>query len=346
MSELRKDYVSGRWVIIASDRSKRPDDFRPTSPPKRKEPPPFCPFCQGQESKTPPEIFAVRDRGTAPDTPGWRVRVVPNKFPALARGPFPHRKVEGVFESMDGVGVHEVVIESPDHNRELSDLPTDHVREVLETYRERLRSIEAEAQYEYIQLFKNKGEEAGASLSHPHSQIVATPIIPKRIKEEVHSSERLHRKYGECIYCRISREERAARARVVVFNQRFLAYAPFASRFPFEIHIHPLRHEAYFSQAEDVELGSLAEILKNVLSRLKTILSDPPYNFVLHQAPHPREARKVWPQIRQIFHWHLEISPVLSHVAGFELGTGFYINPVTPEVAAASLREIPVGSPR
>ena len=338
-SELRKDHISGRWVIIASERSKRPDDFRPAQ--TEREPPPvpnFCPFCGGNESKTPLEIFAVRDGGTAPNTPGWRVRVVPNKFPALTRGAAPAKKCRGVFESMEGIGVHEVVIESPDHALEMSDLPPDRLREVLLTFRERLAAIEAEAQYKYIQLFKNKGREAGASLVHPHSQIVAMPIVPRRVKEEIYSAERFHDRRGECIFCRTLAEERAAGERLIHANSHFAALAPFASRFPFEMRILPFRHEALFSAVRDDELTGLAEILKTALLKLKTVVSDPPYNLVLHHSPHPDQARRTWPGIERIYHWYLEILPVLTHVAGFEWGTGYYINPVPPEDAASFLR--------
>lgn len=338
-SELRKDHVSGRWVIIASERSKRPDEFRPVQ--SEREPPPaprFCPFCGGNESKTPPEIFAVRDGNTPADAPGWRVRVVPNKFPALTRGAAPAKKSRGIFESMDGIGVHEVVIESPDHGLEMSDLPVDRLKEVLWTYRQRIGSIETEAPYKYIQLFKNKGREAGASLSHPHSQIVALPIIPKRIKEEIYIADRFHGRWGECIFCRTLVEERAAGERLVHVNSDFAALAPFASRFPFEMRILPLRHQARFSAIRDVELTGLAEILKTALMKLKTIVSDPPYNLVLHHSPHFDQAQRTWPRIDRIYHWYLEILPVLTHVAGFEWGTGYYINPVPPEDAAAFLR--------
>jgi UDPglucose--hexose-1-phosphate uridylyltransferase len=338
-SELRKDLISGRWVIIASERSKRPDDFRrPVSCEQKDAQAGFCPFCGGNESKTPPEIFAMRNPGTAPDTPGWTIRVVPNKFPALTRGESPQRKIRGIFESMPGIGVHEVVIESPDHDREINDLTPAQIQDILGVYQQRIRSIETEPQYQYVQLFKNKGNEAGASLSHPHSQIVATPIVPKRVKEKIYGSERYFKRTKVCLFCRTIEEERAAGERLVMVNAHFAVNTPFASRFPFEMRIHPLRHSPFFSSAGSDELNSLAEVLKSALARLKGILSDPPYNIVLHQAPHPETSRKVWPRIDLIFHWYLEIIPVLTRIAGFEWGTGFYINPVSPEAAAKFLR--------
>jgi len=339
MSELRKNLVSGRWVIIATERSKRPDDFRPrgqtvTAP----EAAGFCPFCEGSEGKTPPEVFALRTAGTAPDSPGWTVRVVPNKFPALNRGTPPPKAAQGVFQWMEGIGVHEVVIENTDHALELSDLPVLHVRDVLGVFQQRIRTIETELHYQYVQLFKNKGKEAGASLSHPHSQIVATPIIPKRVKEEIYGADRLFRSFKECGFCRILREEETAAKRLILHNRHFSAIAPYASRFPFEMTIYPRRHSASFTEVSEDELLVLAETMKSVLTRLKDTLGDPSYNLVLHQAPNPALSLKGWPDIDKSYHWHLEIFPILTKVAGFEWGTGVYINPVPPETAAEFLR--------
>jgi len=338
MSELRKDIVSGRWVILASERSKRPDDFRPAGTEKKEEVPAFCPFCEGNESKTPPEVASLRKQGTQADGPGWRVRTVPNKFPALNRGLPPERHDEGVFQWMDGVGVHEVVIETPTHLQELPDLPPAHLLDVLLTYRERVKSIEEEYQYKYVHVFKNKGREAGASLSHPHSQIVATPIIPKQVNEELYGCERLHRQFGECIFCRIIREETQIGQRLVLRNDHFCVTTPFAPRFPFELRIVPLRHSPWFSMSTRTELKSLAETIRTVLAKLKNILADPPYNFYIHQAPNPNLPHEAWVNLERSYHWHMEIIPVLTRVAGFEWGTGFYINPVPPETAAGFLR--------
>ena len=339
MSELRKDLVSGRWVIIATERSKRPDDFRPRgAAPAAPEAAGFCPFCEGSEGKTPPEVAALRRAGSGPDSPGWTVRVVPNKFPALNRGTPPPKASEGVFRWMEGVGVHEVVIENPDHALELSDLPAAHILEVLRMFQRRIRTIEAELHYQYVQVFKNKGKEAGASLSHPHSQIVATPIIPKRVKEEIYGADRLFRSFKECGFCRILREEEAAGKRLVLRNRHVSVIAPYASRFPFEMAFYPRRHADAFTEASGDELLALAEALKAALTRLKDTVGDPPYNMVLHQAPNPALSLKGWPDIDKSYHWHLEVIPILTKVAGFEWGTGFYINPVPPETAAEFLR--------
>jgi UDPglucose--hexose-1-phosphate uridylyltransferase len=339
MSELRKDLVSGRWVIIATERSKRPDDFRPAGTPKPPAMPGgFCPFCEMSESKTPPEVFALRVDGTAPDTPGWRVRVVPNKFPALNRGTPPPKFTRGVLQWMQGIGVHEVIIENPDHEKELSDLPLPHIRDVFWVYQERIKAIEEELHYQYVQVFKNKGKEAGASLSHPHSQLVATPIVPKRVKEEIYGADRLARSCKECVFCRTIREEQAAGERLVYRNDHFVVLTPFASRFPFEMAVYPVRHSPFFTDIRGEELEGLAETMKTVLTKFRETLQDPPYNLVLHQAPNPSLSHKTWPDIDRNFHWHLELFPILTQMAGFEWGTGYHINPVSPETAAGFLK--------
>ncbi len=345
MSELRKDIISGRWVIIAAERSKRPDDFRPVVQTPAVEAKGFCPFCPGNETRTPPEVYAVRTRGSRRNGPGWLIRVVPNKFPALQRGgsPVQHNDGGGLFPWMEGVGVHEVVIEGPDHGKELPDLSLSHLEQLLETYRQRLKKIEAEFQYQYVHIFKNKGKEAGASLSHPHSQIVATPIIPKKINEEIKGSYQLYRQLGECVFCRLIEEERKRGERLILENKHFCVLMPFAPRFPFEMKIYPRRHSPWFSDLTRDEIKYLARALKTILSRLRHVLSDPPYNFYIHQGPNPHLTpsgeNKGEINLTASFHWQFEIIPVLTRAAGFEWGTGFYINPVSPEDAANFMRK-------
>jgi len=341
MSELRKDIIGGRWVIIAAERSRRPDDFRPKNETRKVEAGKFCPFCPGNENKTPPEVFAIRKKGTLPDQSGWLVRVVPNKFPALVRGDAPalNRSENGLFFWMEGIGVHEVIIETPDHHREMADLTLAQIEKILETYRQRITEIQAEKQYRYLHLFKNKGPEAGASLAHPHSQLIATPIVPKRIQEELRSSKELKEKFGQCIFCHLIEEELKKGERVVYENEHFCVVTPFAPRFPFELRLYPLRHSAWFSEIKENEIKSLARTMKFLLGRLKEVLSDPPYNFYIHQGPNPNSARDCPDGLAEYYHWHLEIIPVLSRVAGFEWGTGFYINPISPEASAGFLRK-------
>jgi UDPglucose--hexose-1-phosphate uridylyltransferase len=341
MPELRKDILTGRWVIIATERSKRPDDFRPGEPVEpRRDSLTFCPFCPGNEGKTPPEVYALREADSQPDQPGWKIRVVPNKFPALMPGSPPPKKFRGSYQWMEGVGVHEVIIETPSHNQEMSELPVEHLAQVLQVFRHRIIDIEEAYHHQYVQIFKNKGKEAGASLAHPHSQLIATPIVPKRIKEEIYGAERLFRnQFRECVFCRMLKEEQASGERLIYLNESFIVLAPYASRFPFEMAVFPLDHSAFFRNLSDKESYWLAEALKQALSRLKTQLQDPAFNLVFHHAPNPQVSEKAWPGINSFYHWHIELMPILTKVAGFELGTGFYINPVPPEIAADYLRK-------
>ena len=342
MSELRKDLVSGRWVIIATERSKRPDDFRPGGGPAAPaaEAVGFCPFCEGNEGKTPPEVFALRGPGTAGRIrragPSGSCPTSSRLSTAARRRPRPARAFSSGWRGSASTRSSSRTPSTP------SSSPTSRSPTSGTSCASSSRgsgTIESELHYQYVQLFKNKGKEAGASLSHPHSQIVATPIVPKRIKEEIYGADRMLRAFKECGFCRILREEEAAGKRLVARGRHFTAIAPYASRFPFEMAVFPQRHSAFFTDVREDELLSLAETLKHVLTRLKDTVGDPPYNMVLHQAPNRALALKGWPDIDQSYHWHLEIFPILTKVAGFEWGTGFYINPVPPETAAQFLRQ-------
>jgi UDPglucose--hexose-1-phosphate uridylyltransferase len=330
MPELRKDPIIGRWVIISTERGKRPTDF-PSVPPARSSN--FCPFCAGNELKTPPEVYALREPGSRRDAPGWRVRVVSNKFPALQIEGDVNRQGEGIYDKMNGVGAHEVIIETPDHDKTLSGLHEDHVAEVLLTWKERILDLKKDRRFKYIVVFKNHGEAAGASLEHSHTQLVAMPIIPKRVVEEIEGARKYYDFKERCIYCDIVSQEIADEVRVVSSNETFLAVEPFAARFPFETWILPKVHEAAFEEIERTELQHLARILKEILLKINIALNSPPYNFILHTLPLHGNNRN-W------YHWHLEIMPKLTKVAGFEWGSGFYINPTAPEEAARYLREI------
>ena len=335
MPELRKDPVVGRWVIISTDRSRRPTNFTPVRVEKTTS---FCPFCPGQEDKTPPEVYAFRQNGGGPNSPGWKVRVVPNKFPALQIEGALDRRGEGLYDKMNGVGAHEVVIEGPSHELDLADLPVEHLVEVLKAYRERMMDLHRDRRFRYVLIFKNHGAGAGATLEHTHTQLIATPIIPKILMEELEGARRYHELKERCVFCDIIQQDTSDHngRRVVVMNDRFLTIEPFAPRFPFETWILPRRHDSSFQVVQDDdEFRDLARILKDTLGRLNRALDRPPYNFVIHTAP-------VTEGELEYFHWHLEIMPVLTRVAGFEIGSGFYINPTPPEDAAQYLREIAV----
>ena len=332
MSELRKDPITGRWVIISSERGRRPSDFQ-EAPSKRKGG--FCPFCAGNEKFTPPEILAYRDAGTAPNSAGWSLRVVPNKFPALKIEGTLDKTGIGLFDRMNGIGAHEVIIESPSHDATMSKLPEKKIEDILWAYKDRVIDLKKDSRFQSILIFKNEGEAAGASLEHSHSQLIALPIVPRQVSEEIEGA-RLYYNYKErCIYCDIVRQEMYAEERTVAENEHFLAIAPFAARFPFETWIIPKNHNACYDDAQPWEYNSLARILKNVLLRLDKVLNIPPYNYIIHTSP-------LRSQMREFYHWHLEIMPKLVRIAGFEWGSGFYINPTSPEEAAKFLREAKV----
>ena len=329
MPELRKDPVIGRWVIISTERGKRPSSF---STPEKKQTGGFCPLCPGNEDKTPPEVFAYRPHGSQPDTPGWSLRVVPNKFPALRIEGELDRRGEGIYDKMNGVGAHEVIIECPDHNETISTISSSHFEKVLLTYRNRINELYKDKRFKYVFIFRNQGETAGASLAHPHSQLIALPVVPKRLMEELNSSREYFSYKERCIFCDIVRQEKEQAVRIISENQEFLAIAPFASRFPFETWILPQRHNSSFEETSELLYASLAEIFSDVLRRLDVALGDPPYNFMLHTSPANEK-------INDYYHWHFEIIPRLTRVAGFEWGSGFYINPTAPEDAAKFLRD-------
>ena len=333
MPELRKDPVVGRWVIISTERSRRPSNFQPVSHEKSGD---YCPFCSGHEDKTPPEVWAYRPDGGAANTPGWQVRVVPNKFPALQIEGSLDRRGEGLYDKMHGIGAHEVVIEGPSHEHDLADLSVEHLERVLMAYRERCLDLHRDRRFRYVLIFKNHGPAAGATLEHTHTQLIATPIIPLILQEELEGSRRYFELKERCIFCDMVAQETDENngRRIVSMGEHFLAIEPFAPRFPFETWILPRRHRASFPATSDPdELRGLAEILKDTLQRLNRALDRPPYNFVIHTAP-------VSEGDVDYYHWHLEIMPKLTRVAGFEIGSGFYINPTPPEDAAQYLREI------
>jgi UDPglucose--hexose-1-phosphate uridylyltransferase len=333
MPELRKDPVIGRWVIISSERSKRPSDFASGGSSRRTAS--ICPFCPGNESSTPPEIIADRDPETAQDTPGWTLRVISNKFPALTIEGELNREGVGIFDKMNGIGAHEVIVETPDHEKDIVDLSTEQVARVLVSYRERMTDLGRDPRFRYVMIFKNQGEAAGASLEHSHSQIIATPVVPKRVQEELLGSRKYYEYKERCIFCDIVRQEREARDRVVAETDRFICIAPFAPRFPFECWLLPRYHQARFGELADDQIQELGALMRETLYRIRAALDDPPYNYVLHTSPVMRDYDLE-------YHWHFEIIPKLTKVAGFEWGSGFYINPTAPEDAARFLREMQV----
>jgi UDPglucose--hexose-1-phosphate uridylyltransferase len=333
MPELRKDPVIGRWVIIATERGKRPTDF--TSEPVEPSPSSFCPFCEGNEDKTPPEIMAYRNPGTGPNKPGWRLRVVPNKFPALQIEGTLDKRGEGIYDRMHGIGAHEVIIETPEHHLSITELPTEHIQNVLWAYRDRLADLKRDTRFIYGMLFKNVGKPAGASLDHTHSQIIVLPTVPRTVADEMRGGKTFFDYRGRCIFCDMIRQELDAGTRVVLDGEEFVAFEPYAARFPFETWILPKRHASHYENLQRLVVEELAYCLKTTLLKIEKALNMPAYNYIIHTTPFEH------PEIEH-YHWHIEIIPRLTKVAGFEWGTGFYINPVPPESAAEFLRNTQV----
>jgi len=330
MPELRKDPIIGRWVIISTERGKRPSEFELVQPANKSG---FCPFCPGNESKTPAEILAYRKNGGPPDSTGWHVRVVPNKFPALKVEGEISREGDGVYDKMNGVGAHEVIIETPDHNETLSQLSPAAFEEILWAYRDRIIDLKKDPRLRYILIFKNNGDAAGATLEHSHSQLIALPIIPKRVAEELDGALEYFNFKERCIFCDIIRQEIMQGLRVVVENRDFIAVTPYAPKSPFETWILPKSHEACFENCQKHHYENLSIIFSDVLRRLDKVLNYPPYNFILHASPLKDGGS-------EYYHWHFEIMPKLTKVAGFEWGSGFYINPTPPEESARFLRDV------
>lgn len=320
---------------MASERSRRPEDFARTRPPAEELPAhsPDCPFCPGQETMTPDAILVLPK--TARDV-NWDVRVVPNKFPALV--PAPGGECDacstrvGPYLRRSGIGHHEVIIETPQHNRDLPLLPPKHMEHILQAYCMRYNALSRDPLVELVLIFRNHGAKAGTSLIHPHSQIVASSVVPFPVRNRLYEGQRYFDAYGRCVYCDMIEYELKEGTRVVMDNEHFVAIAPYASGVPYEIWLLPKHHHATFGTVEMDEINDLACVLQNLLARLWRLLDDPDYNYVIDTAPeHMAEV--------PFYHWHLEILPRLTTRAGFEIGSGIGINVVFPEQAAAQLRE-------
>lgn len=330
MPQLRKDPVVGRWVIISSDRGKRPGHYEPKKNGSSNGP---CPFCKGNETMTPPEVMVYRPDGSSRESQDWTLRVVPNKFPALMIEGELDRHGEGVYDLINGVGAHEVIVETPDHEVNMGSLNEKQFADILWAYRDRILDLKKDKRFRYVLIFKNQGLEAGSTMEHTHSQLIALPIVPRNVSDELDSAHEYYKNKERCIYCDIVRQELDEKVRVVSEDGSFVVICPFAPRFPFETWILPKRHSSYFEHASKQEYTDLSHSLRETLMRINTTLNDPPFNYVIHSLPFGEMENGH-------YHWHIEIMPKLTRPAGFEWGTGFYINPVTPEESAAGLRQI------
>jgi len=330
MPELRKDPVLGRWIIISRERQKRPTDFFVDEP---KVLGGFCPLCAGNERSTPSEVLAFRTNPEAAvNSSDWQVRVVPNKYPALIIEGELGKEGEGLYDRMNGIGAHEVIVETPGHEDLFWELPVDHVSLVFRSFRDRLKDLEQDSRFRYVMIFKNYGKAAGASLEHSHSQLIALPVLPRMIVSELEGAKSYYRYKDRCIFCDIIRQEIQQDVRVVCQNELFITIAPFAPRTPFEMWVLPKEHASGFCSLDDRQLTSLSHLFSETLRRLNRCIPNVPYNFVLHTQP--LRSGEI-----DHFHWHFEIVPKLTSIAGFEWGSGFYINPLPPEEAAQYLRE-------
>lgn len=335
MSELRQDQATKRWVIMATDRAKRPSDL---AAPKQPETAPSadtskCPFCPGNEAKTPPELLAYRPEGGESNSPGWQVRVVPNRFAALRPEGEVTVQNRHWLTTVAGYGYHEVIIESPDHNANPATMTVEELGRVLMAGGERFAKLQEDRRLSYIAFFRNHGLAAGSSLRHPHTQIIATPVAPTDVRHEIEEARRHYDDRLHCAYCETIELEAEAGTRVVFETDDYFVFEPFASRWPAETWVVPKKHDpSFLPGSEDLEIASLADTLLVTLRALYEAFGDPAYNLVLHEAP-------LRDSCEDYYHWHIEILPRLSTAAGFELGTGIWINTLMPEDAAAYLRD-------
>jgi UDPglucose--hexose-1-phosphate uridylyltransferase len=333
MSEVRMNMVTGDWVIIATERAKRPEEF--TQAKEKRELPeysPSCPFCPGNEEKTPGESFRVADSET-----NWRVRVVRNKFSALDPDGEILKHRAGSKQYIPGVGLHEVIIETPKHNVTTALLSLEEIGDILVAYKERITAFYEDPRIEHVIIFKNHGQGAGTSLEHPHSQIVGTAVFPGQVMHRLEEAIKsyYYGNFGECLYCSMIREEMADGSRIVSENNSFVAFIPYAALSPFHLWVFPKRHNGYFGSISDTELSDLASLLKDVLLRLYRGLDNPDFNYMIRSLS-PRETDS------KFFHWYLAVIPRVSQMAGFELGTGMFINTALPEESAGFLRSVEI----
>ncbi len=332
--ELRKDPVTGRWVIIALERAKRPHQMAETVLVTPGSDHSNCPFCPGHENETPPEVLSYRSPASQKDHEGWWVRVVPNKYPALVESAPCKRSAHGIYDRMNGVGIHEVLIESPDHYKTFADLSTNQIQEIIWAYRDRTAEMRKSPNIKYVLIFKNWGAEAGASIEHPHSQIIGLPVIPVRVMDELHGAEKYFEFKERCVFCDIIQQELSDQTRIVTQNDSFLAYMPFASRFPYEVSIIPREHSSSFKEIGRNQVIDLSMIMHDLFNMYQEALGNIPYNFMFHTAPVNDSRNDI------NYHWHIEVIPKLLRVAGFEWGSGFHINCVAPEDATKHLLDV------
>lgn len=339
MNELRRDPVSGRWTIVLIGEEVKIEDLLSVSRSEIKQSGETCPFCEGNEHATPPEIFAIRSPDSYPNSPGWKIRVIPDQNPILQRHGDIDNRAEGMYDVLNGIGAHEILIEHPHHNINIPEFSTDHMVDILKTMQFRIKELKKDPRFRYVLIHKNYGEATGNTLRHAYSQILATPITPRRIHDELFNAKEYFGYKERCVFCDIVEEEVQRQKRVVLDDGKFVVFEPFASGRPFETWIVPREHETFFENNEN--LRPLGETFITIMTKIKKLLDDPSYLITLHNGPNISVSvkRGYWKTLKQDFHWHFEIVPRLRSRSSFELGSGIPINPVAPEVAAQMLRE-------
>ncbi|MFA5335563.1 MAG: galactose-1-phosphate uridylyltransferase [Candidatus Omnitrophota bacterium] len=339
MPELRENPATKRWVIIATERAKRPEDFKKNIP-AVPEIPPFdakCPFCEGNEALGGEEIFAIRSAGTKPMEKGWQVRVIPNKYPVLVPpvkgSPVePKRHKSGIYLHMEGTGKHELVIENPAHNKCIATMGAGEVSNIIKAYHERYIALDWDPAYKIVTIFKNHGSRAGASQQHAHSQIVATSFIPLHERFAIEAAQRYYDELGRCVFCDIIKNELAEKERLVMQNEKFVAFVPYAAMLPYEVCIIPLKHATTFADLQPQDIEPLAQILRGVLAKFYHGMNNPDLNYIIRTVPHHSAGEPY-------YHWHIQVLPRLTTPAGFEIGSGITVNVALPEESAKFLRE-------
>ncbi len=339
MNELRRDPMNGRWTIVEH---REKIDFKTllgSRRPRQEQDPKTCPFCEGNESNTPPEIFALRKPGLPPNSPGWEVRVIPDRDPVLQpQGPLNNHGY-GIYDVFNGVGIHEILIEHSRHFTNIPDFSQEHMQRVLEVMQSRVIELKKDTRFRYVLIHKNYGEAAGTTLEHAYSHILATPVTPPWVRTELANAKEYYEFKERCIYCDMINMELEKNERIVLEDGNFLAVTPFAAHRPFEIWILPERHETFFEQNQN--LSALAETMIGVMTKTHRLLNNPDYIITFHNGPNTAVSyqRGYWKTIKDDFHWHIEIVPNLHSYSSFEMGSGFSINPVPPEIAAKILQE-------
>jgi UDPglucose--hexose-1-phosphate uridylyltransferase len=332
--EFRRDPLHNTWVVFSPERQRRPQDFSPAVLKGGT----VDPFAESNERLTPPEVYALREPKTKPNEPGWRVRVVPNRYPAMRIEGALEASPVGLYDKLSGIGAHEVIIETPDGALALEDLPVTAIAEVLGVYRDRMIDLDKDQRFQHLYIFKNVGASAGASIAHAHSQLVALPIVPPLVEGKLLRAREHYLRKQRSLFRDILHTEHTDGSRLVAENDSHILFCPFASRFPFEMAIFPRRHHPDYTSCTPTELHDLAEVLRFALQRLNAVLEKPGYNLLLHMAPLLRPGTEIYASARHDYCWHVEIVPRFNALAGFEIGLGSYINTVYPEEAARFLR--------